>query len=53
MEIIRDASYVTEDTLIVIEAALDTDFDFITSLGFSVIKEKLYKTNKHVFIKRS
>ena len=53
MEIIRDASYVTEDTLSVIEAALDTDFDFITSLGFSVIKEKLYKTNKHVFIKRS
>ena len=53
LEILKDASYVTEDTLIVIEAALDTDFDYVSALGFTVTKEKLYKTNKHVFIKRS
>lgn len=53
LEILKDCSYVTEDTLIVIEATLDTDFDYVSSFGFTVTKEKLYKTNKHVFIKRS
>ena len=46
-------SYVTEDTLIIVEAQLDKDFDFIEELGFYIKKEKLYKTNKHVFIKKS
>lgn len=53
LEILKDCDYVTEDTLIVVEASLDTDFSYISSLGFEITKEKLYKTNKHVFIKRS
>lgn len=53
LEILSEASYVTEDTLIVVEATLDTSFDYVEKLGFEVIKEKRYKTNKHVFIKRS
>ena len=53
LEILKDCPYVTEDTLIVIESTLDTDFDYVSSLGFIVTKEKIYKTNKHVFIKRS
>lgn len=53
LELLKDASYITEDTLIVIEASLETDFDYVEKLGFTVTKEKLYKTNKHVFIKRS
>lgn len=53
LEILKAASYVTEDTLIVVEATLDTDFNYVSALGFTVTKEKLYKTNKHVFIKRS
>ncbi len=53
LEILKDCPYVTEDTLIVVESTLDTDFDYVSSFGFTVTKEKLYKTNKHVFIKRS
>lgn len=53
LELLRDAAYVTEDTLIVVEASLDTDFDYVTDLGFDIEKEKLYKTNKHLFIKKS
>lgn len=53
LEILENASYVTKDTLIIIEASLDTDFQYVTELGFEVTKEKIYKTNKHVFIKRS
>lgn len=44
--------YVTENTTVIIEAALDTDFSFVKGLGFEVSKEKKYKTNKHVFIKK-
>ena len=42
--------YVTEDTLIVIEADLKKDFSFAAELGFAVTREKCYKTNKHVFL---
>ena len=49
---LKDMRYVTEDTIIVAEAARDTDFSWIGELGFSVTKDKRYKTNKHVFMKR-
>lgn len=43
---------VTDDTLIIIEEQKDTDFSYADSLGFDIIKEKVYKTNKHVFLMR-
>lgn len=42
--------YVTKDTLIVVEASLETEFDYVEELGFEIVKEKIYKTNKHVFL---
>lgn len=44
--------YVDEYTVIVIEAALKTDLSFICDYNFEIFKEKNYKTNKHVFIRR-
>lgn len=44
--------YVNDDTLIIVEAALDTEFPYLEDMGFVLIKEKKYKTNKHVYIKR-
>ena len=44
--------YVTEDTLVIVEAGLEKGFDFLTELGFEVTKEKRYKTNKHVFCRK-
>jgi len=52
LELLKDAPFVNEDTLIVIEAALETDFSYAHALGFAVEKEKCYKTSKHMFIKR-
>lgn len=46
-------SYVTEDTIMIVEAQLDKDFAFLEDLGFYIKKEKIYKTNKHVFIQKS
>lgn len=50
---LRSMSYVTEDTLIVTEAALDTDFSWLETMGYRLEKEKKYKTNKHMFIRKS
>lgn len=44
--------YVTENTLIVIEASKQTDFSYADASGFTVTKEKCYKTNKHVFMEK-
>lgn len=49
LSVLKTASYVTPDTLFVIEAKLTTDFDDLESLGYEIIKEKIYKTNKHIF----
>ncbi|MBU9727107.1 16S rRNA (guanine(966)-N(2))-methyltransferase RsmD [Lachnospiraceae bacterium ASD4241] len=46
---LKGSSLVDEDTLIVIEASIETDFSYMESLGFRMIKEKRYKTNKHIF----
>jgi len=44
--------YVTDNTLIIVEASLNTKFDYLEDYGFECIKEKKYKTNQHVFIQR-
>ncbi len=52
LESIASLKGVNEDTLIIIEASLDTDFSYLDSLGYRLIKEKIYKTNKHVFVEK-
>lgn len=50
---LSDSDILKDDTLIVVEASNDTDFDYLTELGYEIVKEKIYKTNKHIFIKRA
>ena len=50
---LKDSSLADEDTIIVVEAANETGFDYLDSLGYVCYKEKRYKTNKHLFIKRN
>ncbi len=45
-------NYVTDNTMIILESALDMDFSFAEDYGFEVRREKEYKTNKHVFLYR-
>ena len=49
LEYLAASPMVTEDTLIIMEAALDTDFDWLEQAGYHLLKNKEYKTNKHVF----
>ena len=49
LRILKDVSYVTERTLIVVEASIECDFSYLAQMGFELTKEKRYKTNKHIF----
>ncbi len=39
-----------DDTIIVVEASKETDFDYLPEMGYYIKKQKDYKTNKHVWI---
>lgn len=49
---ISKSSLMDDDTLIVVEASLETDFSYLSELGLKDYKRKQYKTNQHVFIQR-
>lgn len=40
LEYLSSSPMVTEDTLIIIEASKETDFDWLSDAGFHMIKEK-------------
>ena len=46
------STLITEDTMIVIEASKETDFQWLEDSGYHLIKSKEYKNNKHVFVGR-
>lgn len=52
LEYLSESNLLSQDGLIIVEASLQTDLSYASELGFAVIKEKVYKTNKHVFLER-
>lgn len=48
---LKDSSLLKEDTLIIVEAAIKTDFSYLNELGYTVVRDKKYKTSRHVFLK--
>ncbi len=50
---LSDSRLIHEDTLLVVEASLETDFSYVENLGFTIIKYKKYKTNVHVFLQKA
>lgn len=52
LDALKDVKYVTDNTIIIVEADLQTDFSYMDDFGFEIYKIKKYKTNQHVFIRR-
>lgn len=52
LECLADSRLCKEDTQIIVETDLETDFDYVGDLGFSLVREKTYKTNRHIFLQR-
>ena len=53
LAVLKGSKWVHEDTLFVCEISLDTDIEHDLPKGYDIIKFKKYKTNAHVFIKKS
>lgn len=51
MEAVRGTSLADRDTVFIVEASLDTDFSWTGPMGYEILRNKEYKTNKHVFLK--
>ena len=45
------SSFTDEETIFVVEASLNTSFDYVSNFGYTIYREKKYKTNKHVFLR--
>lgn len=52
-ELLGRLPYVTEYTMLIAECNLDMDLSVFEDAGFEIIKEKRYKTNQHIFMKKS
>ena len=52
LEYLSTSDLLSDDALIIVEASLETDLSYVEELGFSIVKEKIYKTNKHMFLER-
>ncbi len=52
LEYLAHSTLADEDTVIVTEASLRTDFAYLEELGYRAYKYKKYKTSQHVFLVR-
>ena len=52
LERMQHVSFIDEGTMIIIEASLETEFDWLEAYGYEITKVKKYKTNQHVFVQR-
>ena len=50
LQYLAQSSIVKKDALIIVEADEHTDFSYVSAFGYTLLKEKIYKTNKHVFL---
>ena len=51
LKALSNTSLVDDNTVIIIESSIDTDFGYLDEMGYQLERVKNYKTNKHVFVK--
>lgn len=51
LEILKGVSYLSQETILIIEASLETNFDYLDKLGYEIYKKKKYKNNMHIFVR--
>lgn len=52
LEYLSGSSLLKEDSLIIVEASLDTEFGYLGEYGFELVKCKAYRNNAHIFVRR-
>ena len=53
LQALKDSSLADEQTVLIVEASLETDFSYLDDMGYHIKKYKKYKTNAHVFIEKT
>ena len=53
LNLLARAKYIAGDTILIVEEEREADFSYAEGIGFEVVREKLYKTNKHVFLRKA
>lgn len=53
MESLTNSCLIGEETLFIVEASLETSFSWAGPMGYEIIRSKEYKTNKHVFLRKT
>ncbi len=52
LRVLKESPIITDDTLIVVETSRKTDVSYLEKWGYRVKKDKLYKTNRHLFLQK-
>lgn len=50
--VLNEIPLLSPDGIVIVEASLETDFSYLSETGFYLWKEKKYKTNRHLFLRR-
>lgn len=53
LALMKDLPMIDENTMIIAETSLHTDLDDVEDLGFTVIREKDYKSQRHLFYRKN
>lgn len=49
---LAESKVLADNALLIVEASLETPFDYLEELGYELLKRKEYKTNVHIFLQR-
>lgn len=50
LQYLSGSAMINQDTLIIVEASKETNPDYLEEYGLTLLREKVYKTNKHLYI---
>lgn len=52
LNVLANSTILDEDVIIIVEANKNTDFSYVDELGFNIVKDKIYKNNRHLFLRK-
>lgn len=53
MKVLSKSNLIDKDSIIIIETSKNDDVSKVCEFGFDIEKEKIYKSNKHVFLRKA
>ena len=52
VRLLMQAVYVDEETMIIVETSMNSDFSFLEGIGAELVREKSYRSQRHLFIRK-